>query len=106
MASITAAPGSPLSPSLVRVCRVVVCLYLAVLQWARANGCPWNEHTCENAEGSGHLAVLQWARANGCPRRGCHLCERCVKSVTKYIATPYIFHIYPLFFCINTVNHA
>jgi hypothetical protein len=41
------------------------------------------EQTCARAAGSGHLAVLQWARANGCPwdeRRtrqraaeGCHL---------------------------------
>lgn len=66
------------------------------LQWARANGCPWdkmqwqlaaatltwcsgwlcangcppNEHACELAAGMGHLAVLQWLRANGCPSVG------------------------------------
>ena len=40
---------------------------LARLQWARANGCPWNEITCASAAKNGHLAVLQWARANGCP---------------------------------------
>jgi hypothetical protein len=39
---------------------------LASLQWARANGCDWNEYTCQLAAGGGHLAVLQWARANGC----------------------------------------
>jgi hypothetical protein len=39
--------------------------HLAVLQWARANGCPWGECTCAAARG-GHLEVLQWARANGC----------------------------------------
>jgi hypothetical protein len=38
-----------------------------MLQWARANGCDWDEHTCSAAEVSGHLAVLRWARANGCP---------------------------------------
>jgi hypothetical protein len=38
-----------------------------VLQYARANGCPWDEGTCGNAAFGGHLAVLQWARANGCP---------------------------------------
>ena len=38
-----------------------------VLQWARANGCPWNRYTCMFAAQSGHLELLQWARANGCP---------------------------------------
>ena len=41
--------------------------YLDVLQWARANGCPWNAQTCYSAAEGGHLKVLQWARANGCP---------------------------------------
>ena len=40
---------------------------MAVLQWARANGCPWNEDTCSAAAKNGHLELLQWARANGCP---------------------------------------
>ena len=40
---------------------------LAVLQWARAEGCPWDKRTCSNAKESGHLAVLQWAQAKGCP---------------------------------------
>ena len=38
-----------------------------MLQWARAQGCPWDEHTCEQAARCGYLAVLQWARAQGCP---------------------------------------
>jgi hypothetical protein len=38
-----------------------------VLQWAHANGCPWNEYVCRNAAANGRLAVLQWAHANGCP---------------------------------------
>src|ERR1700733_3597535 len=37
------------------------------LQWARANGCPWNENTCAYAAENGHLEVLQWAVANGAP---------------------------------------
>ena len=41
--------------------------HLEVLQWARANGCPWNEWTCFQAAQCGHLDVLQWALANGCP---------------------------------------
>jgi len=30
-----------------------------VLQWARANGCPWDEDTCTSAAQGGHLEVLQ-----------------------------------------------
>ena len=41
--------------------------HLEVLQWARAKGCPWDETTCNMAAMNGHLAVLQWARAHGCP---------------------------------------
>jgi hypothetical protein len=41
--------------------------WLGVLQWARTNGCPWNEATCAGAAEGGHLEVLQWARVNGCP---------------------------------------
>jgi|TARA_B110000977_G_scaffold164629_1_gene211291 hypothetical protein len=41
--------------------------HLEVLQWARANDCPWNEYTCMRATEGGHLEVPQWARANGCP---------------------------------------
>jgi hypothetical protein len=37
------------------------------LQWARANGAPWDEWVCINAAEEGHLKVLQWARANGAP---------------------------------------
>ena len=42
--------------------------HLEVLQWARANGCPWNEYTCKAAARRGHLEVLQWARENGTAR--------------------------------------
>lgn len=38
-----------------------------MLQWARANGCPWDETTCEAAVARGHLDVLQWAKENDCP---------------------------------------
>ena len=41
--------------------------HLAVLQWARANGCAWDAWTCSKAAFKRHPAVLQWARANGCP---------------------------------------
>ena len=38
-----------------------------MLQWARANGCPWNEMTCLSAAVYGRLKILKWLRANGCP---------------------------------------
>ena len=38
-----------------------------MLQWARAQGCPWDFRTCAWAAVNGHFAVLQWARAQGCP---------------------------------------
>lgn len=40
--------------------------HLAVLQWAGAEGCPWDADTCSHAGPGGHLEVLQWARAHGC----------------------------------------
>ena len=40
---------------------------LAILKWARANGCDWDTYACKCAALHGHLEVLQWARANGCP---------------------------------------
>ena len=49
-------------------CRYVTCYgHLEVLQWARANGAPWDAATCAYAAKEGHLEVLQWLRANGCP---------------------------------------
>ena len=41
--------------------------HLEVQQWARANGCPWDDWTCSGAARGGHLELMQWARANGCP---------------------------------------
>lgn len=38
-----------------------------MLQWARQEGCPWDEYTCENAARGGLLALLQWAATQGCP---------------------------------------
>jgi len=40
--------------------------HLAVLQWARQNGCEWDSWTCGYAAKNGHLEMLQWARQNGC----------------------------------------
>ena len=41
--------------------------HLEILQWARSQECPWNTLTCSYAAEGGHLELLQWARANGCP---------------------------------------
>ena len=41
--------------------------HLEVLQWAHANNCPWDEMTCTNAARGGYLNVLKYARGNGCP---------------------------------------
>ncbi len=41
--------------------------HFVLLQWLRANGAPWHEQTCARAAAGGHLAMLQWLRANGAP---------------------------------------
>ena len=34
-----------------------------VLQYLRANKCPWDHDTCDLAAMNGHVEVLKWARA-------------------------------------------
>ena len=41
--------------------------HLELLQWARANGCPWDESTALEAARWGRTRLLPWAIANGCP---------------------------------------
>ncbi|KAG5177139.1 hypothetical protein JKP88DRAFT_333580 [Tribonema minus] len=41
--------------------------HAALLRWAQANGCPWDERTCAGIADLGRLDMLQWARAHGCP---------------------------------------
>ncbi|ATE82231.1 Ankyrin repeat domain containing protein [Pandoravirus salinus] len=41
--------------------------HLHVLAWLRDKGCPWDESTCTKAARGGHVDVIKWARANGCP---------------------------------------
>ena len=37
--------------------------HLAVLQWLRSQGCPWNKAEClEKAEENGHTATAAWIR--------------------------------------------
>ena len=40
---------------------------LELVQWLRANGCPWDYVTCHYAIDKGHVEVLRWARENGAP---------------------------------------
>ena len=40
---------------------------LELVQWLRAEGCPWNSWTSQDAALNGQVEVLRWARANGCP---------------------------------------
>jgi hypothetical protein len=39
---------------------------LSVLQFLRAQGCPWSSQTCRLLAESGELAALQWARTQRC----------------------------------------
>ena len=42
--------------------------HLELLQWLRAEGCPWDEcKTCQAAVEQGQVETLRWARENGCP---------------------------------------
>jgi len=38
-----------------------------VLQWLRANGCPWDKYTVICARDRDHVELVNWAIANGCP---------------------------------------
>jgi hypothetical protein len=40
-----------------------------VLQWARANGCPWDKTTLSVARAMDHFEMVNWAIANGCPEQ-------------------------------------
>jgi hypothetical protein len=40
---------------------------LAVLQWARANGCPWNRFEClHRAQNAFRHHVVEWINATPC----------------------------------------
>ena len=48
-----------------------------------ANGCPWDEGTCDGAAFRGHLPLLQWARQNGCPWNECSIKSHLHKSFNQ-----------------------
>ena len=48
--------------------RAAMCEHLKVLQWAHANGCPWDAETFRMAAYGKHLEMMHWLRANGCPQ--------------------------------------
>ena len=67
-----------------RICVVAAAYgYLDILQWVRANGCPWDERTCLVAAAYGHLPALQWARRNGCPL-GAWTCARMYNAAVAW----------------------
>ena len=39
---------------------------LELVKWLRAEGCPWDDWTCNMAVNYGHVEVLRWLRENGC----------------------------------------
>ena len=39
---------------------------MAELVWAREHDCPWDYETCACATWAGHMGMLQWAREHGC----------------------------------------
>lgn len=41
--------------------------HIDALRWVRVRKCPWDARTCAAAAKGGHLIVLQWLRSNGCP---------------------------------------
>lgn len=41
--------------------------HVEVLQWLRANGCPWDASVTTTAAAKGNLEILQWARAQDPP---------------------------------------
>lgn len=40
--------------------------HLHIIQWARENGCEWNDETCKVAVESGHWDIARWCIDNGC----------------------------------------
>ena len=41
--------------------------HLEILQWARANGCPWDINTFGDTRAKAYLEMKNWAKANGWP---------------------------------------
>ena len=41
--------------------------HFKILQWVRAEGCPWNAPTCAMASLYGHMDILMWAKSQECP---------------------------------------
>jgi len=40
--------------------------HLHIIQWARENGCEWDDETCKAAVESGHWDIARWCIDNGC----------------------------------------
>ena len=69
---------------MLRTCSHAACSgHLAILQWPRGQGCPWDIRMCAKAASGGHLAVLEWARALGCPYDE-DLCNEAAENTGTY----------------------
>eukprot|EP01052_Picozoa_sp_SAG31_P036204 SAG31_NODE_4482_length_3197_cov_2.463202_5_plen_114_part_00 len=44
-------------------------------QWARENGCEWDEDTCVGAARGGHVHVLEWCYEQGCANWNARTCR-------------------------------
>jgi len=52
-----------------------------VLKYARENGCPWDQRTCDSAAMNDYLHVLRWAIDNGCP----YEVNDCTRPALEYL---------------------
>lgn len=71
--------GLPWDPSLCGYNYPIRTGQFGVVQWMRANGCPWGTAECADAALYDQLEILQWLRANGCPWDS----HTCVQAVRK-----------------------
>jgi len=53
---------------------------MRLLEWARAQGCEWDDHVCREAASHGYLLLLQWARKQECPW-DYHTLKRAAKEI-------------------------
>ena len=54
------------APTATRTPRSAVVARVPLLQWARAEGCPWDAHTCHHgAQALKHLETVAWIESQG-----------------------------------------
>jgi hypothetical protein len=55
--------------------------HIEILQWARANGAPWDEMTPLFAAKNRHREILEWALDNGAPGNREELMMTCMQPL-------------------------